>query len=91
MPDGQTPSGTSCGTSARSAWSRSTPTTGWSGPPVPPPSGEALWELPAGLIDVEGESLVHAAARELREEADLVAADWQLLSTSTPRPAARTR
>src|SRR4051812_25715768 len=36
------------------------------------PVGEALWELPAGLIDVDGESLVHAAARELLEEADLV-------------------
>ena len=43
------------------------------------PVGEALWELPAGLIDVDGESLVHAAARELAEEADLVAARWQLL------------
>ena len=38
-----------------------------------------LWELPAGLIDVPGEPLDHAAARELAEEADLVAADWQLL------------
>jgi ADP-ribose pyrophosphatase len=38
-----------------------------------------LWELPAGLIDVPGEPLEHAAARELAEEADLVAADWRLL------------
>jgi ADP-ribose pyrophosphatase len=38
-----------------------------------------LWELPAGLIDVDGEPLHHAAARELAEEADLRAERWQLL------------
>ncbi len=38
-----------------------------------------LWELPAGLIDVAGEALADAAARELAEEADLVAARWDLL------------
>lgn len=38
-----------------------------------------LWELPAGLIDVTGEPLEHAAARELAEEADLTASSWQLL------------
>lgn len=43
------------------------------------PLREYLWELPAGLIDVPGEELVHAAARELAEEADLVAARWQML------------
>ncbi len=43
------------------------------------PVGAFLWELPAGLIDVEGEPLLDAAARELAEEADLIAADWQLL------------
>jgi ADP-ribose pyrophosphatase len=42
--------------------------------------GKHLWELPAGLIDVEGEPLVHAAARELAEEADLHAARWDLLA-----------
>ncbi|MFG2041471.1 NUDIX domain-containing protein [Dactylosporangium sp. NPDC048998] len=41
---------------------------------------QVLWELPAGLIDVPGESLVGAAARELAEEADLVAARWDLLA-----------
>ena len=41
--------------------------------------GERLWELPAGLRDVDGEPLVRAAARELGEEADLVAARWDLL------------
>ncbi len=34
------------------------------------------WEIPAGLLDVEGESPLLAAQRELAEEADLVAADW---------------
>lgn len=44
------------------------------------PVGARLWELPAGLIDVAGEPLVDAAARELAEEADLVAEHWQLLA-----------
>lgn len=35
-----------------------------------------LWEPPAGLLDVEGEDPVLAAARELAEEADLRAASW---------------
>ncbi len=34
------------------------------------------WEIPAGLLDVEGEPPLLAAQRELAEEADLVAADW---------------
>lgn len=44
------------------------------------PVGTFLWELPAGLIDVAGEPLPVAAARELLEEADLRASDWQLLA-----------
>ncbi|HET6212076.1 MAG TPA: NUDIX hydrolase [Micromonosporaceae bacterium] len=43
------------------------------------PVGRELWELPAGLVDVAGESLVATAARELAEEADLTAARWNLL------------
>lgn len=38
-----------------------------------------LWELPAGLLDLPGESWVEAAGRELGEEADLVARDWDTL------------
>jgi len=40
------------------------------------PVRHVLWEPPAGLLDVEGEDLVAAAARELAEEADLVAGRW---------------
>ncbi len=50
------------------------------------PVGARMWELPAGLIDVAGENLVDAAARELAEEADLVAAHWQLLADVHPTP-----
>lgn len=32
------------------------------------PVKQFLWEIPAGLLDVDGESLVTAAARELQEE-----------------------
>ena len=38
-----------------------------------------LWEVPAGLLDVPGESLVGAARRELAEEADLLADTWHTL------------
>jgi 8-oxo-dGTP pyrophosphatase MutT (NUDIX family) len=38
------------------------------------------WELPAGLLDVAGESPLLAAQRELAEEADLVAESWAVLS-----------
>jgi 8-oxo-dGDP phosphatase len=42
------------------------------------------WEIPAGLLDIEGESPLHTAQRELMEEVDLVAADWRpLLSLFT--------
>lgn len=39
-----------------------------------------LWEIPAGLLDVAGEDFVDGAARELAEEADLVAAQWHVLT-----------
>ncbi len=44
------------------------------------PVGMELWELPAGLLDVPGEDPVEAAKRELLEEADLRAAQWDLLA-----------
>lgn len=37
------------------------------------------WEVPAGLLDVAGESPLDTAKRELAEEADLVAASWEPL------------
>ncbi|QCB93832.1 NUDIX domain-containing protein [Cellulomonas shaoxiangyii] len=40
------------------------------------PVRHVLWEPPAGLLDVEGEERVVAAARELAEEADLEAGRW---------------
>ncbi len=43
------------------------------------PVRRALWELPAGILDVAGEPPAHAAARELAEEAGLTATRWDLL------------
>lgn len=43
------------------------------------PVGMTLWEIPAGLLDVDGEAPEVAAARELAEEADLTAASWHTL------------
>jgi ADP-ribose pyrophosphatase len=43
------------------------------------PVRRELWELPAGLLDVPGESALDCAKRELAEEADLVAARWDVL------------
>jgi 8-oxo-dGTP pyrophosphatase MutT (NUDIX family) len=37
------------------------------------------WEIPAGLLDIAGESPQQTAVRELAEEADLVAASWEPL------------
>ena len=44
------------------------------------PVGMDLWEIPAGLLDIEGEDFVVGAARELAEEADLVAGTWNVLA-----------
>lgn len=42
------------------------------------------WEIPAGLLDVTGESPLQTAQRELKEEADLAASAWEpLLSIFT--------
>lgn len=44
------------------------------------PVRASLWEIPAGLLDIDGEDFRVAAARELAEEADLRAADWRVLT-----------
>ena len=45
-----------------------------------------LWELPAGLLDVQGEEPVTTARRELAEEAGLAATDWSVLLDVVPSP-----
>ena len=50
------------------------------------PVGEHLWEVPAGLLDVDGEAPVDAARRELAEEVQLSAERWSLLTTHHPSP-----
>ncbi|GGO80652.1 NUDIX domain-containing protein [Nonomuraea cavernae] len=50
------------------------------------PTRHLLWELPAGLRDVAGESLVTGAARELAEEAGYRAATWHTLVDLFPSP-----
>ena len=44
------------------------------------------WELPAGLLDVPGEEPLEAARRELAEEADLTASQWEPLVASWTTP-----
>ncbi|WP_431955217.1 NUDIX domain-containing protein, partial [Actinacidiphila sp. bgisy167] len=39
-----------------------------------------LWEIPAGLLDVPGENPLHAAQRELYEEAHVKAEEWRVLT-----------
>jgi ADP-ribose pyrophosphatase len=43
------------------------------------PLGRRLWELPAGLLDVDSEEPLAAAQRELAEEVGLAAARWSVL------------
>lgn len=52
------------------------------------PVRSELWEPPAGLLDVPGEALQVAAARELAEEADLVARSWWVLADYFTSPGA---
>ncbi|WP_394435195.1 NUDIX domain-containing protein [Streptomyces sp. SGAir0957] len=44
------------------------------------PVSMKLWEIPAGLLDVPGENPLHAAQRELYEEAHVKAEDWRVLT-----------
>ncbi|QGK72294.1 NUDIX domain-containing protein [Allosaccharopolyspora coralli] len=43
------------------------------------PLGRRLWEIPAGLLDVDGETPAAAARRELAEEVGIAAAEWSVL------------
>ncbi|OFT91487.1 NUDIX hydrolase [Brevibacterium sp. HMSC24B04] len=44
------------------------------------------WEIPAGLLDVQGEDPLLAAQRELSEEADLQAGSWAVLADQLSSP-----
>jgi ADP-ribose pyrophosphatase len=55
-----------------------------------PAIGAQLDELPAGLLDVEGESALEAAKRELAEEAHLRADEWNVLVDIHPSPGSTT-
>ena len=50
------------------------------------PVARELWEIPAGLRDVTGESLVDTARRELLEETGYAAREWQVLIDSYASP-----
>lgn len=47
---------------------------------------DRLLEIPAGTLDVEGESELECAKRELAEEAELQAEEWNLLHVIYPSP-----
>ena len=47
---------------------------------------DRLLEIPAGTLDVEGESELECAQRELAEEAELQAEEWSLLHVIYPSP-----
>lgn len=50
------------------------------------PVGRRLWELPAGLLDLGDEPAHISAARELKEEAGLEAAEWRVLVDMVSAP-----
>lgn len=47
---------------------------------------DRLLEIPAGTLDVKGESELECAQRELAEEAELRAEEWNLLHVVYPSP-----
>lgn len=47
---------------------------------------DELLEIPAGTLDVEGEDELECAKRELAEEAELQAENWNLLHVVYPSP-----
>jgi 8-oxo-dGDP phosphatase len=50
------------------------------------PVGRLLWEIPAGLRDVDGEPLRETAERELLEEAGYRARQWRVLTDTYTSP-----
>ncbi len=44
---------------------------------------DMLWEIPAGMRDIEGEDPLVTAQRELEEEAGIVASQWERLGSLT--------
>jgi len=50
------------------------------------PVGRLLWEVPAGLRDVDGEPLLVTAERELLEEAGYRAEQWHVLTDTYSSP-----
>jgi ADP-ribose pyrophosphatase len=47
---------------------------------------DRLLEIPAGTLDVEGESELECARRELAEEAELAAETWRIMQVVYPSP-----
>jgi 8-oxo-dGTP pyrophosphatase MutT (NUDIX family) len=54
------------------------------------PVGHLLWEIPAGLRDVPGESVDRTGERELREETGYTARTWDVLADCFPTPGVST-
>lgn len=50
------------------------------------PQRAVEWELPAGLLDIAGESRLLAAQRELAEETGMAASEWMHLLDFAPTP-----
>ena len=48
------------------------------------PVGQDCWEIPAGLLDTAGETLLATAQRELAEETALTATTWSVLVDHYP-------
>jgi 8-oxo-dGTP pyrophosphatase MutT (NUDIX family) len=48
--------------------------------------GRAIWELPAGTCDVDGEALEQTARRELGEETGFAAEHWRALGAAPLTP-----
>ena len=51
------------------------------------PAGRALWEIPAGTRDQDGEAVEATARRELAEEAGVTAGSWRSMGHAPLAPA----